>query len=58
MSEKAAECPKYNFEKYFQKAWRAVAKDRFERLGESLAHWKQNLKKRGVAQHSTQHIIS
>ena len=31
--------------KDLQKVWRAIAKDHFKRLQESLAAWKQNIKK-------------
>ena len=46
MSEKAANVQRKTL-KDLQKAWRTVAQDRFKRLQESLAAWKENKETRG-----------
>jgi len=49
LSEKAANVQRKTL-KDLQKVWRTIAQDHFERLQESLALWKQNINKGGLAQ--------
>ena len=49
VNEKAAKVQRKTL-KDLHKTWRTIAQDHFERLQQTLDPWRQNIKKRGMAQ--------